>query len=301
MAGNAQEIEEIKMLIRGLLISVKTQMTVEDLRKDFKRTEGRDIPFRKLGFNNIIEFLRSIPDTVLIEIHRGIPYVLPVVEEKIAHIEALVSKQKTTNKSIFYRPPRKIVHTQETFGAPLQQRIPKAYVPPPLSRVPSHFNNFNENLYYGHYPEPLALTPHPPPPYRLPQYPVELPPRLRRFRDSDVHIPKYIQQHMKELLCKYSEGFPVRRLDEKYKEMFNVSIPVRDFGFHSLTEFALHFESMEICHITDTFGDLWIYPTMNQLPSHINHCKYQLLLISLCLKYCFVSYRQLATSIMYIY
>jgi hypothetical protein len=58
--------DELKTLLRGLLISSPHAMTVDQLWRDYRKQEGHDVPFRKLGYNTFEEYLNSVPDTVLV-------------------------------------------------------------------------------------------------------------------------------------------------------------------------------------------------------------------------------------------
>lgn len=58
------DLDEIKGILRSLLISSPRIMTVEDLRRDYRKEESRECPL--LGYRNFTEFLQSIPDVVTV-------------------------------------------------------------------------------------------------------------------------------------------------------------------------------------------------------------------------------------------
>jgi hypothetical protein len=64
-ATEIKQLNEVKSIIRGLLVSTPHSMTVGNLEKDYRETEGRDMPL--FGYPDIISFLRSIPDACLLE------------------------------------------------------------------------------------------------------------------------------------------------------------------------------------------------------------------------------------------
>ena len=66
--SQSADLPELKTVLRGLLISTKRAMTLNDLSRDFKNQEGYDIPFRKFGFNSLLDFLNSITDTVQVSV-----------------------------------------------------------------------------------------------------------------------------------------------------------------------------------------------------------------------------------------
>ncbi|XP_044259946.1 tudor domain-containing protein 5-like isoform X2 [Tribolium madens] len=96
--GSEQEAE-VKIIITGLLTSNPLRCTIQKLCKDFQETVGYSIPFRKLGFTNIEDYLHSIPDTVQVFGHGPFAEVQGVFKPKSAHINLMVVKQKNVPKS----------------------------------------------------------------------------------------------------------------------------------------------------------------------------------------------------------
>jgi hypothetical protein len=60
------EQDQIKTILRGLLISSAQTMTAEQLHRDFRYQEGQNVPYHKLGYNSFLEYLKSIPDAVAV-------------------------------------------------------------------------------------------------------------------------------------------------------------------------------------------------------------------------------------------
>jgi hypothetical protein len=58
--------DELKTLLRGLLISSPRAMTIDELQRDYRLQEGQDVPFHKLGYKSFLEYLKSVPDTVVV-------------------------------------------------------------------------------------------------------------------------------------------------------------------------------------------------------------------------------------------
>lgn len=69
---------------------------------DYKSLVGEPIPFKKLGFSSVEEFLRSVNDIRLSPGLNGELVVTARPTEASAHIASLVSRQKTSTKK---RPP----------------------------------------------------------------------------------------------------------------------------------------------------------------------------------------------------
>jgi hypothetical protein len=66
MSTPAARAEELKILMRGLVISSPHAITVDQLERDFLQQEGRNVPFRELGYPSFMNYLESIPDTVVV-------------------------------------------------------------------------------------------------------------------------------------------------------------------------------------------------------------------------------------------
>jgi len=63
MSTPAARAEDLKKLLRGLLISSPRAITVDQLERDFFQQEGHGVPFRELGYPSFMKYLESNPDT----------------------------------------------------------------------------------------------------------------------------------------------------------------------------------------------------------------------------------------------
>lgn len=61
-----EDLKSIKINLRGLVITSSTTMTIEKLNEDYKEMMGNNIPFVKLGFETLEDFLCSLTDTFLV-------------------------------------------------------------------------------------------------------------------------------------------------------------------------------------------------------------------------------------------
>lgn len=59
-----QELDDVKKVLKSLLIVVPHGMSVRDLQRDFQEIEGRAVPFKRFACDDIFQFLRSMPDTL---------------------------------------------------------------------------------------------------------------------------------------------------------------------------------------------------------------------------------------------
>jgi len=64
------ELNNIKITIRSLLTSSKTQLTVDQLQKDFLIQEGKILPYMQFGFKSVIELLQSLKDVVNVSLYK---------------------------------------------------------------------------------------------------------------------------------------------------------------------------------------------------------------------------------------
>ncbi|KAJ8920361.1 hypothetical protein NQ315_005225 [Exocentrus adspersus] len=88
----------VKKIITSLLTSTPLVVTMMQLNKDYRNTIGEAIPYQKLGYNSLEHFLRSIPDTVQVKGTGGMAQIIPVISEKSAHVNQLVTNQKVDTK-----------------------------------------------------------------------------------------------------------------------------------------------------------------------------------------------------------
>lgn len=92
-------MEEIKQIIRSIAISgASNTLSVKDLARDFKKMEGFDLPFQRLGFRSVDQFLHSLTDTVKVNGYGPMAHVEPIVTQSNRHIRELVQAAKTSGK-----------------------------------------------------------------------------------------------------------------------------------------------------------------------------------------------------------
>lgn len=110
-------MEEIEQLLQAMVISkAGATMTVAQLNRDFKTYEGEEIPFRRFGFQQLDEMLRSMPGVLQLNGHGSAATVLPVVTEKTQHIKAMIAKQKNSGNNRKARPLHASQRQETAFG-----------------------------------------------------------------------------------------------------------------------------------------------------------------------------------------
>lgn len=60
------KLTNVKVNLRGLLISCPSGMTIKALENDYREIIGENIPFKIFGFNRADLFLKSLKDTLTV-------------------------------------------------------------------------------------------------------------------------------------------------------------------------------------------------------------------------------------------
>lgn len=58
------KLDEVKTIVRSILTSTQSIITISQLLVDYRNMEGIDLPYKKLGFKTIYELLNTIDDVV---------------------------------------------------------------------------------------------------------------------------------------------------------------------------------------------------------------------------------------------
>ena len=66
MSTLAARAEDVKFILHSLLVSSPRVITVDELQRDYRLREGRNVPFLELGYPTFMKYLESIPDTVVV-------------------------------------------------------------------------------------------------------------------------------------------------------------------------------------------------------------------------------------------
>ncbi|KAF4521756.1 hypothetical protein B566_EDAN010022 [Ephemera danica] len=133
-------LEDVKSIIKSILISTQKQMLVFDLAREYMASEGRCIPFQSLGYRTLPDFLKSIPDTMQLRTGqyngRTLYFVQPVVNEATQHIEALVQEQNTAkNRLMEFVAVAPVLHQREWLYRPATIVITVLVLPPSMNHV----------------------------------------------------------------------------------------------------------------------------------------------------------------------
>ncbi|XP_066503389.1 tudor domain-containing protein 5 [Hoplias malabaricus] len=149
-----QLLSTLKKDIRSLLISAKHGLPPEQLKRDYQNMLGHPMPLRVLGFRNVLDMAKEMPDAVLLDYASDGSIVLKAIgNDTTKGIEELVSKQRDAkSKSSVRRGPVGIFRSRFP-----QHRHPfvlprRGHTPPAL---PAHLRtHFRQLLSQG----PIGLS-----------------------------------------------------------------------------------------------------------------------------------------------
>ncbi|XP_066293726.1 tudor domain-containing protein 5-like isoform X2 [Branchiostoma lanceolatum] len=102
MSSKAKMVQEVKKDIRSLLISAQRGLTSTMLLDDYKQFIGHPLPFRELGYNAPIDFIRDINDVVQITWQGSMMVLRAVVDEDTQRVASLVAKQRESRPRRLY-------------------------------------------------------------------------------------------------------------------------------------------------------------------------------------------------------
>lgn len=284
------ELPEVKMILKSLLTSTSKEMNLQELNNDYKKLEGRPIPFRDLGFDSLEHLIRSISDSVEIFGTGMYATVRPVINNNSLsnEINRLVMLQKDSSK----RPNNRKFNKR-------QLRRPNCRYRHNVQTQNSYYENYNyfdtrktpqkeykkENQEYK---KPLGAIP------KTPQWDDVTPSKSIDFKPveftsckeddteltsdscaelyyseddcdnfSEVNttfyrVPGEIQTNLTLLFKSHPEGIWCGKLPDIYKKTYGSELNYLNFGFHSVAQMCSHIS--HICNIVQpATGDFKVY------------------------------------------
>ncbi|KAM9831489.1 tudor domain-containing protein 5 [Neosynchiropus ocellatus] len=119
-------LSTLKKDVASLLVSSQFGLDPDQLKRDYASMLGHPLPLKELGFHNVIDMVKKMPDVVSVYFNDDGGIVLKAVGcDAAKNIEQLVSKQKKKKKkSAYYFAPH--------FSRP----VPRRHNPPPV--LPAH-------------------------------------------------------------------------------------------------------------------------------------------------------------------
>ncbi|KAJ8898499.1 hypothetical protein PR048_003859 [Dryococelus australis] len=259
--------DDVKLTVRALVKSYPTPMTLDMLEKDYVTQVGKKIPFLKLGYTSLIEYLRSIPEAIIVEDHDDS---INLKASNIAYVGQLLINKSSSNGIVSNRLPHATVfvwhYIQHSFyklimnrntgvtvlemekfwkgGKTLQENGIQCTVREFLQASVTHLAYFREDRIYpvnlrnvtakgSGFPEEEDL------------------PVLKRA----AHVDDRTKKFMRNVLAKHPAGIHYSRFPEVYKQATGVHFECNFWGYHSVLEMALHMP--EIFHCIQTSSSDW--------------------------------------------
>ena len=120
MADREKLLENVKALLRAVLQSNKGGVIWHRLPGEYLHITFEPLPYRKLSFDTIEDFMNSIPDTCRTAYNneREMVY-LPIADKSTVHIQTMVSKQRSK------KPKRGTLQTS-TWSSPSKKKCPSS-------------------------------------------------------------------------------------------------------------------------------------------------------------------------------
>ena len=123
--GSGGLLPKTKKYLRSALLTSKGGLPAEQVYRDYRDLVGEGIPYRRLGYETLENFLTSVPDVCRISRKpTGEVIVGAVADDNTRHIQDLVNRQasKSKKKTKPKRPTRKPMQDSTHWNPPEQQQ-----------------------------------------------------------------------------------------------------------------------------------------------------------------------------------
>lgn len=92
----ADRLKMFKIELRSVLTGMKNGASLRQLHIEYETRMGTPIPFKQLGFRNVVELIQELQDVAYFDQEKGELRVHAVPDESTAHISRMVSKQRVS-------------------------------------------------------------------------------------------------------------------------------------------------------------------------------------------------------------
>ncbi|XP_045905358.1 tudor domain-containing protein 5 isoform X2 [Micropterus dolomieu] len=204
-------LTKLKRDVRSLLISSKTGLDPDQLRRDYVTMLGHPMPLKLLGFRNIMDMVKEIPDVVSINFRAdGSIFLKAIGDESTRNIEELVAKQRMSKKvrrgGVSYFSPRYSFPTPSVV-LPRRGRAPMALHAQLRAQLRLLLSQLEEELRQQILENGIAGT-----------------------------ISQELKDKLRKVVGQTSGGLSVHDLPAEFKRLFGEDIPLQQSGFVSVTE-----------------------------------------------------------------
>uniref|UniRef100_A0A7N8XR69 Tudor domain containing 7 a n=1 Tax=Mastacembelus armatus TaxID=205130 RepID=A0A7N8XR69_9TELE len=185
--------ESVKKMLRSVLQSSKTGVSIKNLQSEYRSLCGEIIPLKKLGYPNLEDYLRSIPSVVRLEYRMGDVQCFAAVCKETAHIAELVAKQRSSKKS----------GRSQVVNCRMRFKPSNPYMHNGRRLLSSKTHGFTHTLCVLHISMRIRL------------------PSKQSNQSLSVYDVDVVQTRLTELLEKYCSGLWLSKLSAVYSQMFS--------------------------------------------------------------------------------
>ena len=301
MTERDRRIEGTKKLLKSLLISRRESIPLNNLDNEYRRIVGEPLPYRKLDFFSLEDFLRHAKDTVTLEKDgvTGKMVVKPVIDEQTAHINKLVREQRTPqeaakrnakfnqnfgrsrftthpksysgSKMVPYEVQSKIIHlakkNQES-GIRVQdlQEFYKSDFKTPLNPQHYGFDSIHELL--SRMKETIVVTQSGQgafsiyPKNRIKRNESQQSSKSDQTSDTNSVLPDEMKSMLKDKIAEYSKGIGVVSFHSRIKKD-HPNFDIKDYGCQSLVQLCQLLPKI-FTLAKNPNGDWFVFPTKKE-------------------------------------
>ncbi|KAL0869477.1 hypothetical protein ABMA27_005762 [Loxostege sticticalis] len=123
-----KELEELKSVLRSLVVSSPTQVDVRSLLRDYRNMMGAPVPLTKYGYRDPVLFLRErFSDCFVFHGAQNNPILTLIVPDALRHIDEFVQRQKLSS-TVKFKGKRTSI-PEQVIRQPKQNLIASTFVP----------------------------------------------------------------------------------------------------------------------------------------------------------------------------
>uniref|UniRef100_A0AAR2LWL1 Tudor domain-containing protein 7B n=1 Tax=Pygocentrus nattereri TaxID=42514 RepID=A0AAR2LWL1_PYGNA len=216
--------ELVKKMLRAVLQSTKSGLSLSRLQAEYKELTGEAIPHKQLGHATLDALLHSMPSVVRLDRGRSgevMCYATGVNE--IAHITKLMARQHTAKKT--GRP--QVVNCQMRVkpSVPLvlngkpDKILYNCFIKVTMLLFPNSKAQSFTDFYFFRSDKRMTL------PSRFQKEVHAHLSRNPQQSNGNPYSPKLVQSRLREVLSKHSNGFWVSKLPQLYRELYKQDLP----------------------------------------------------------------------------
>ncbi|KAF7686643.1 tudor domain-containing protein 7A [Silurus meridionalis] len=249
------DVDSVKKMLRAVLQSSKGGVALCRVQSDYRALTGDFIPNAQLGYRNLENFLRSIPDVVqLRQSHSGEVMCFAAVCKETAHIAQLVSRQRDSKKNSGWSQLLNCHMRTKSSSLFTHSANPRSSL-----RQPGHLTSNSSFLKSSVLPVGPQGDQRPVCKPRIQQDVTTRSSSKNQNTEGDVEL---LQSRVKQLLQKYSSGVWLSKLPQLYSTMFHQELPSH---VHTLLETWTHVCIVEKPGVGSVSGHL-VYPAKTPSP-----------------------------------